>query len=170
MTGTADFERMYERHAAGVHAAAYRVLHDDGRAEDIAQEVFIELWRNPGRFDPRRGQLGPYLRLMARSRALDLWRSEDSLRRAGERLREVAVHDQPPPADDPELVAMRHSDRADLVAALHRLPATQREAIVLRYWGDLPAREIARRLRVPFGTARGRIRLGLEKLAAASAG
>jgi RNA polymerase sigma-70 factor, ECF subfamily len=170
MTGTADFERMYRHHAAGVHAAAFRVLHDNARAEDVAQEVFIELWRNPGRFDPKRGQLGSYLRLMARSRALDLWRSEDSLRRAGDRLREHVVHDEPPPADDPELVAMRHSERDRLLSALRSLPAGQREAIVLRYWGGLSARELAGHLRIPFGTARGRIRLGLEKLAATAAG
>ena len=63
--------------------SALAVLRDPGRAEDVTQEVFLRLWRNPGRFDPARGALGPYLRLMARSRALDLWRSE----RSGERAR-----------------------------------------------------------------------------------
>jgi RNA polymerase sigma-70 factor (ECF subfamily) len=171
MTGTeaADFERMYQRHAAGVEAAAYRVLHDGQRAEDVAQEVFIELWRNPGRFDPSRGALGSYLRLMARSRALDLWRSEDSARRAGDRLRDTTLHDEPPPVDDPELAALRRSQREELVAALRELPPNQREALVLRYWGGLSAREIAGHLRIPFGTVRGRIRLGLEKLAAGAA-
>jgi RNA polymerase sigma-70 factor, ECF subfamily len=169
LSGAAEFQRMYERHVAGVQAAAFRVLHDAQRAEDVAHEVFIEVWRNPGRFDPSRGGLGPYLRLMARSRALDLWRSEDSAKRATERLREVTQHDTPPPPDDPETVAMRRADREDLVAALRGLPQAQREALVLRYWAGLSAREIAGQLRIPFGTARGRIRLGLEKLATAVA-
>src|SRR4051812_50178017 len=69
------FARMYDDHAPAVYGAALRVLGNPAAAQDVAQDVFLRLWRRPGAFDPRRGDLGAYLRLMARSRALDLWRT-----------------------------------------------------------------------------------------------
>ena len=77
-----DFEAAYETHHRSVHAAALRVLGDPAQAQDVVQDVFLKLWRKPERFDARRGDLGPYLRLMARSRALDLWRERDAASRA----------------------------------------------------------------------------------------
>src|SRR3954453_943582 len=69
------FARMYDEHGPAVYGAALRVLGNPAAAQDVAQDVFLRLWRRPAAFDPRRGDLGAYLRLMARSRALDLWRS-----------------------------------------------------------------------------------------------
>ena len=72
LSDPATFARMYDEHARGVYGAAMRILGDPARAQDVAQDVFLRVWRNPSRFDARRGELGSYLRLMARSRALDL--------------------------------------------------------------------------------------------------
>src|SRR4051812_20350290 len=68
------FSRIYDEHAQGVYGSALRILGNPAQAQDVAQEVFLRLWRRPETFDARRGELGPYLRLMARSRALDMWR------------------------------------------------------------------------------------------------
>src|SRR4051794_18090514 len=84
------FAAVYRRHWAAVVAAAERILGDRDRAEDIAQEVFVRLWREPARYDASRGALGPYLKLSARSRALDLWRSDQAAGRAVERLEALA--------------------------------------------------------------------------------
>ena len=158
------FPALYRAHAPGVYSAAYRVLGRASDAEDITQEVFARFWRDPRRFDPKRGALGAYLRLMARSRALDLWRHDQAAGRARDRLTVVA-RDAAPPVDElPATVAEREERRRAVLAALKRLPPAQREALVLSYWGSLTPHEIARRAGVPFGTARSRIRLGLEKL------
>ena len=159
-----DFAAIYRTYAAGVHAAALRVLGRASDAEDVTQEVFARLWRRPGSFDPARGDLGTYLRMMARSRALDLWRHQQAAGRARERLKLVTRDDEPRPEDRPAEAAEREEQRAAVRAALRELPLPQREALLLSYWGSLAPDELARATGVPFGTARSRVRLGLEKL------
>jgi RNA polymerase sigma-70 factor, ECF subfamily len=160
----ATFSRIYDQHCRGVHATAYRVLGNQAQAQDVVQDVFLRVWRNPQKFDARRGELGSYLRLMARSRALDLWREGQAAGRAQDRL-ETAVTMEPPRLDDQPSVQVERDSTGDAMrAALRDLPAKQREALVLAFWGGLTADEIARRVDVPLGTAKSRIRLGLARL------
>jgi len=79
------FERIYDEHSRGVYAAAFRIVGNSAQAEDVVQDVFLRVWRRPGSFDAKRGELGSYLRLMARSRALDLWREGQAAGRASAR-------------------------------------------------------------------------------------
>ena len=161
------FSRVYDEHARSVYGAALRILGDAARAQDVAQDVFLRVWRNPSRFDAKRGELGSYLRLMARSRALDLYRESQAAGRARDRLEVVVgTEDSVRPDDRPSSITERDEDRAVLRAALKRLPENQREALVLAYWGGMTADEIARRSGVPLGTAKSRIRLGMAKLRA----
>jgi RNA polymerase sigma-70 factor (ECF subfamily) len=158
------FQRVFAEHERGVYAAAYRVLGDGAQAQDVVQDVFLRIWRRPRAFDAGRGELGSYLRLIARSRALDLWREAQASGRATDRIK-VVVADAPLPVDGvPDAEAERGEARATVRGALRRLPEAQREALVLAYWGGLTADEIARRSRVPVGTAKSRIRLGLARL------
>lgn len=159
------FARAYDEHRRDVYGAAMRILGDPARAQDVAQDVFLRVWRTPGRFDRRRGELGSYLRLMARSRALDLWREGQAGGRARDRLQVVVAADEVTRTDDrPAALVERDADRAIVRQALGRLPDAQREAVVLAYFGELTAHEIARRSGVPLGTAKSRLRLGLAKL------
>jgi RNA polymerase sigma-70 factor (ECF subfamily) len=160
------FARVYDEHAAGVYGAAYRILGNAAQSQDVAQDVFLRLWRNPKRFDAGRGELGSYLRLMARSRALDLWREGQAAGRASDRLKLVVAQDESRVEDRPAIATERDEDRAAVRLALGKLPPAQREALVLAYWGGLTADQIARRAGVPLGTAKSRIRLGLAKLRA----
>lgn len=160
------FSHVYDQHSRGVYGAALRILGDSARAQDVTQDVFLRVWRNPSRFDARRGEIGSYLRLMARSRALDLWRETQAAGRARDRLENVVAVEAPRTDDRPSAVAERDEDRAVLRDALGRLPENQREALVLAYWGGMTAHEIARRSGVPLGTAKSRIRLGMAKLRA----
>lgn len=159
------FQDAYRRHGRRAFLAARRVLGDDARAEDAAQEAFIRLWRDPDGYEASRGDLGAYLSMVARSRALDLWRSDQARARATERLMGAAAAEAHVGGDPADAAA-----RADLRAAVRRallaLPDAQREALVLAHWGGLTMSEIAHRTGVPLGTVKGRLRLGLEKLAA----
>jgi RNA polymerase sigma-70 factor (ECF subfamily) len=158
------FGRMYDEHRRSVLATAYRVLGNAAQAQDVVQDVFLRVWRNPRKFDASRGELGSYLRLMARSRAVDLWREGQAAGRASDRLK-VAVAVEPPRFDErPEELALASVDRSTVRDALSRLPESQREALVLAYWGGLTADQIALRSGVPLGTAKSRIRLGLARL------
>ena len=158
------FQQVYDEHARGVYAAALRILGNPTQAQDVAQDVFLRLWRRPQTFDARRGELGSYLRLMARSRALDLWREGQAAGRASDRLALVVSGAEGRVEDAPAPAAERDESRDAVRSALRKLPAPQREALVLAYWGGMTADEIARRSDVPLGTAKSRIRLGLAKL------
>ncbi len=158
------FARVYDEHHRGVYGAAYRILSNVTQAQDVTQDVFLRAWRNPGKFDAKRGELGSYLRLMARSRALDVWREGQAAGRASDRLKLVVAREEPRVEDRPAPMAMRESDRSAVRDALRHLPDAQREAIVLAYWGGLTADQIAKRAGVPLGTAKSRIRLGMAKL------
>jgi RNA polymerase sigma-70 factor (ECF subfamily) len=164
LTDPATFGRVYDEHARSVYGAALRILGDPAQAQDVTQDVFLRLWRNPGKFDAGRGDVGTYLRLMARSRALDVYREGQAAGRARDRLEVVVTHEAPRVDDRPAAAAERGAERGAVREALRQLPAPQREALVLAYWGGLTADEIARRVGVPLGTAKSRIRLGMAKL------
>lgn len=166
LSDPATFARVYDEHAPAVYGTALRVLGNPAAAQDVAQDVFLRLWRRPGAFDARRADLDAYLRLMARSRALDLWRSGQAGGRATDRLKIAAGHDEARPDEQPGACAERAEERRTLRAALGTLPEAQREAVVLAYWGGLTAGEIADRAGVPIGTAKSRVRLGLQRLRA----
>jgi RNA polymerase sigma-70 factor (ECF subfamily) len=160
----AAFERAYDEHARAVFAVAYRVLGDPVQAQDVVQDVFLALWHNPSRFDARRGPIGHYLRMVACSRALDIWREAQVAGRARDRLR-MLIQAEEGPLDERPVAAVESRARSVTVRrALMRLPDAQREAIVLAYWGGLTAEEIAAGSGTPLGTVKSRIRLGVMKL------
>jgi RNA polymerase sigma-70 factor (ECF subfamily) len=161
-----SFARVYDEHGPGVYGAALRVLGNPATAQDVAQDVFLRLWRRPGGFDAARGDLGAYLRLMARSRALDLWRSAQAGDRATDRLKIASGREAPRAEEQPAAHLERDEHQRRVRAALGALPEPQREAVVLAYWGGLTADEIAARSGVPLGTAKSRVRLGLRRLRA----
>lgn len=156
----AAFIDAYERHADDVRRAAREVLRDAPQAEDVAHEVFLALWRHPERYDPDRGGLGRYLRVMARSRALDQLRAAGAALRARDRLEGATTGD--------ERVEHAHAtdtlERSMVRTAVRRLPLAQREAVALAYWGGYTSLEISRRCDVPLGTVKSRVRLALRRL------
>jgi RNA polymerase sigma-70 factor, ECF subfamily len=164
LTDPQTFRQVFEQHERGVHAAALRILGNAAQAQDVVQDVFLRVWRRPGSFDASRGEIGSYLRMMARSRALDLWREGQALGRASDRLTVVASRAEGRIEDQPAPMLERDDARETVREALRLLPEPQREALVLAYWGGMTADQIARREHVPLGTAKSRIRLGLARL------
>ena len=159
------FTRVYREYAPAVERVATRLLGDRAQAQDVVHDVFLRLWVNPVAYDPARADVGSYLRLLARSRALDAARARGAAERATERARVVA--EQTPATADPTSRPSEARDaRRELVRALHALPEPQSEAVVLSFWGDLPDQQVASRAGVPVGTAKSRIRLGLQRLRA----
>jgi RNA polymerase sigma-70 factor (ECF subfamily) len=143
-----------------VHATALQIVGTPA-AQDVAQDVFVDLWRHPQRYDESLGSLRTYLTMCARHRALDVLRSE--LRRAGREERHARLLPAPRPSSPAEEVA--DADAASVVrAAVDRLPPDQRRAVELAYFGGLSYRDVARRMGIPEGTAKSRVRLALAKL------
>lgn len=162
-TSSREFARLYADHRAVVHAAAQRVLRDSADADEVTQDVFMSLWRNPQRFEAGRAPLRTYLSLLARSRALDRWRSRQAAARSVERLTRAS---DPADAvvDDCQTLLERDELRRAVRRAIRELPPAQREALALTYWGGLTTGDVARHTGVPPGTARSRLRLARATL------
>ena len=163
-------ERLFERdesalsEAVGlfgevVYGMARRVLVDPSLAEEVAQDTFLALWRRPGAFDPTRGSLQGFLAGIARNKAIDAVRREESARRSRDAL--IAESEQ----ESTLAISNEHvEERDEMLAALKELSEVQREAIVLAYFGGRTYREVAIELGIPEGTAKTRLRDGLTKL------
>jgi RNA polymerase sigma-70 factor, ECF subfamily len=151
----------YDQLGPAVYGAALRVLGQWTAAQDVAQDVFVELWSHPDRYDPAAGSLRTYLTVLARRRAIDVVRSE--LRRIArqERNHRLTPHQGiASPSDEVEA-----AEAAGVVrAAVRLLPGSQREVVELAYFGGLSYREVALAIGIPEGTAKSRLRLALAKL------
>lgn len=158
----AQFDDAYRQLSPLAFSAANRVLRDAAAAEDVVQDVFIQLWRRPHTFDARRGSLQRYVAMLARSRAMDRWRTraarESAVERSAQETRATTTAQE-----DAAAPVIRRDGSQRLLHALDDLPSDQREAVLLAYGRGLTAREIARVARVPLGTAKSRVRLGLQK-------
>jgi RNA polymerase sigma-70 factor (ECF subfamily) len=154
------FGALYDELAPLVYGITKRVLHDPSYAEEVTQEVFLEIWRQAPRFDGSRGSVRAWAATIARRRAVDRVRSEQAHR---DRLRADAAVADPPPAPTDE-VALDRDLRARATAALDQLSATQREVLELAYFGGFTHVEIADRLGIALGTAKTRVRDGLIRL------
>lgn len=126
-------------------------------AEDVLQRVFYEVWRNRDRYDPARS-LEAWVLGIARKRAIDQLRRRHANVVPLEELRDIA-------GDDGRELAERYARATEVRAALERLPAEQREALTLAYFGDLTQTQVAERLGVPLGTVKARTFRGLRRLA-----
>ena len=152
---------VFDRLAPAVYSGALRVLGHHAAAQDVVQDVFVELWSHPGRYDPAAGSLRGYLTMQARHRAVDLVRSE--LRRAARQERSSRL--EPGPPDPSPYEQMMASEAAAAVrAAVDMLPASQRRIVELAYFRGLTCREAAKAAGIPEGTAKSRLRLALAKL------
>jgi RNA polymerase sigma-70 factor (ECF subfamily) len=144
-----------------VYGSALSVLGDDNAAQDVVQDVFVELWSHPDRYDPAAGTLRTYLTVLARHRALDLVRSE--LRRVARQERSYRLTPMTPAAGVADQ-AMAAYTAGVVRAAVQLLPASQRQVIELAYFEGLTCREVALAVGIPEGTAKSRLRLALAKL------
>lgn len=158
----AALRTLFERFGTVVLAVTRRCCGSPADAEEVTQEVFLEVWNRARTFDPRRASARTWVMTIARSRAVDRARSIASeLRR-----RESAADERPAPTPGPiDLLAGREEAIA-LASAVSRLPPTQREAIGLTYYEGLSSQEAARALSVPLGTVKTRLRLALRRLPA----
>jgi len=150
----------YRRHAGAVFGLARRLLREQGVAEEIVQEVFLRLWNDPTRFDSQRGTMRSYLLAQTHGRAVDVLRSDTSRRAREERdARRTAEGSYDLEREVWDLTTSEHV-RESLTA----LPADEREAIELAYYGGFTYREVAAQLAIPEGTIKSRIRSGLQRL------
>ena len=152
---------IFDQLAPSVYGSALRIAGNGSVAQDVVQDVFVELWSHPDRYDPAVGSLRTYLTVLARHRAVDVMRSE--LRRVARQERHYRLTPADPPrAASDEVMA---AETASVVrTAVRLLPDGQRQVVELAYFGGLTCREVASVMGIPEGTAKSRLRLAMAKL------
>ncbi len=156
------FEQLYERHSRIVYALVLRILQQGSTAEEVVQDVFLQVWRNARHYDDQRGPFIPWLMTLARNRALDRLR----LKSERQRRQEAQTEEFPPvlevPQYEKDLDEKRRAERVRaLMASLH---PQQKRAIELAFFEGLSHSEIAESLKEPLGTVKSWIRSGLLRL------
>ena len=154
------FAEVFARFGAAVHGIACRVLQDPHLAEDVTQEVFVGLWRDPWQFDQRRGSIRSLLAVQSHGKSVDLVRSRNA-----RSVREANCCDQPQlevTYVDRDLLSRLASTQ--IKNALLRLPTPEREVIQLAFFGSQTYKQVAVSLNLPEGTVKTRIRSGLVRL------
>lgn len=152
----------YDLIGSVVFSLAVRMLRDRAAAEDVSQDIFVQVWRQAGNYDTSRGTPEAWIMMIARTRILDRIRARGAgvvLKSVGENLPDA------PAADDwPDDLAVTREDAANVRQALGELPAEQRQAVELAFFDGLTHMEISEKTGVPLGTIKTRIRLGLMKI------
>ena len=153
---------LYDRYGKVVYAVALRVLQDAAAAEDVLQDVFLQLWRKPDAFDASRGSLAAWLAVIARHRAIDRVRK----RRPETDIEECVIASGPDLRDETERTLVMEKVRG----VLAEMNPDQRTALELAFFQGLTHTEIAEKTGEPLGTIKTRIRTGLQQLRARLAG
>jgi len=159
---TGAFEVLYERHHVSAFSLAIRIVGSGDRAQDVTQEAFANLWRDAGRYDPRRGLVRTWLMTMVHNLGIDAVRRLSS----HERVQADAAILLPQRAarTAPEEQSDARDEARSIRDALQGLPEDQRQIVELAYYGGRTQGEIAEMLKLPLATVKSRARLGLLNL------
>lgn len=153
------FASLYDAVSARLFGLVMGIIRDRSAAEDVLQEAFMQIWRRASTYDPDRADPLVWMMLIVRGKAIDHLRRRGAAAAAVARAAELVP--PAPPAPDP---VERRSLRDAALKALATLPADQREALTLAFFGGLTGSEIAHARGLPLGTVKTRIRTGLERL------
>jgi RNA polymerase sigma-70 factor (ECF subfamily) len=157
-------EDLYDRFRRPAFALARRILADDVLAEDVLQNVFVTVWRDPGAFDRSRGSVASWLLAMVHQKTVDAVRREESHRRRRSRAEEDLALSEPTGALDAEDEARSRVVSETVPVAIRVLPALQREALILAYYGGYTQREVAALTGTPLGIVKTRMLAGMRRL------
>ena len=158
------FRGLFGRYAPAAKALALRVVRQSHLAEEIVQEAFLAVWRDPGGYDSERGSVRSWLMGMVHHRAVDLVRREEAYRRRAEDSIPEALEEQADHAQDVVEMLGLPEERRIVRAALDELPEEQRDVLLLMYFGGLSQTEIAAKTGTPLGTVKSRTLLGMRRM------
>ena len=155
---------LYDRHGKRLRATIDGVVHEEGEADDVLQEIFIQIWEEAARYSPQAGTPLGWMVTIARRRAIDRLRRRQAYSRARERYQERVTHETSNSTRQADEVFMLNDLRHFLKECMRILPRFQREALELAFFKGLSHREIAAATHATLGTVKTRLELGLQKL------
>ena len=151
---------LYDRYAPLVFSVIRKILRHEEDAEEALQDTWLQLWRRPHAYNPERGSVAAWLVTMGRSRALDLYRSRSSRKRAEEKN----IIDDPTPSVSASLSAEERELRERMAVEWQHLEPQHRQVLELAFWEGLSQSEIAKRIGSPLGTVKSWMRQGVLRL------
>ena len=158
-------DELYGRYGRTLKAVIESVVHEEAEADDVLQEIFLQIWKEADNYSPRVGKPLGWVVTIARRRAIDRLRRRQAYCRARERYsQQIAQEPQRPRRRDAEKAFVVADLRRFLKKRMQNLPRFQREAIELAFFDGLSHREIAAATSTPLGTVKTRLELGLQKL------
>ena len=155
------FATLYDRHSRAAFSLAYRMMGERQAAEDLAQDAFLKAWRGASSYRAERGSVRTWILSIVHNRGIDQIRSHASRRRTQDKIEASAPRSQPSEAF---AQTWRNSQRDQIREALNTLPPEQLKVRELAYFSGYTHVEISDLLRLPLGTVKGRMRLGLKKI------
>lgn len=162
----AALEQLYLRYRSVLRSVVMRVIRDESEADDVLQDVFVQVWTQGHHYSAEKGRVLGWLIILARRRALDRLRQRCAYQRASDRFE--AEYKHPPGESEENRIVDKEVCSKDLRDLMNRLigklPPHQGQVIRLTYFEDMSQREIAARLGLPLGTVKTRIELGVRKL------
>jgi RNA polymerase sigma-70 factor (ECF subfamily) len=157
--------QLYDRYNGILKALILRVIHNEAEADDLLQEVFMEIWKQAKNFSPQKGKPLGWMVTLARRRAIDGLRKKQAYARAEERLKSET--EQQPDAwvhNTTEEEVTFGDTRALVRKVINKIPPAQQQAIELAFFRGMSQREIAAKTNTPLGTVKTRLELGLKKI------
>jgi RNA polymerase sigma-70 factor, ECF subfamily len=153
---------IYDRYSGLVYKIAWKMLRQEESAADLTQEVFLELWKRPERYQSDRASLGVFLSVMTRSRALNRLRTAKSQQQLVQRAGRMVMSES---SSNPNLEQATLSELSSMVTtALQQIPEAQRQVLEMAYYEGLSQSDITEKTGIPLGTVKSRSRQGLLKL------
>jgi RNA polymerase sigma-70 factor, ECF subfamily len=155
------FATLYDRHSRAAFSLAYRMMGERQASEDLTQDAFLKVWRSASSYRAERGSVRTWILSIVHNRGIDQIRSQASRRRTQDKIEASAPRSQPSEAFAETL---RNTQRDQVREALDTLPPEQLKILELAYFSGYTHVEISDLLRLPLGTVKGRMRLGLKKI------
>jgi RNA polymerase sigma-70 factor, ECF subfamily len=155
---------LYDRYGKRLRATIDGVVHEEAEADDVLQEIFIQIWEEAGRYSPKAGKPLGWMVTIARRRAIDRLRRRQAYSRVRERYQKRVIQQAPNWPREANDVFVLSDLRHFLKECMRVLPQLQREALELAFFKGLSHREIAAATHAPLGTVKTRLELGLQKL------
>src|SRR6058998_1047043 len=155
---------LYGRHSKRLRATIDGVVHEQSEADDVLQEIFLQVWEEADRYSPKAGKPLGWMVTIARRRAIDRLRRRQAYSRVRERYQKRVIQQEPNSPREADDVFVLNDLRHFLKQCMRVLPRLQREALELAFFKGLSHREIAAATHAPLGTVKTRLELGLQKL------